>query len=163
MPRYVIADDLCLDETLEHSIQNRIDQTRKLRIGNVVPNIILPDTSGKIIDLSKLNSEKTLIVFYWSQCPHCREIVPKIFRLYNNQKEKKVEVLAVALDEKIKDWIKFVKNNHLSWLNASDLKGWNGKTSSDYFIYATPTMFLVDKDKRIIAKPFGITDLKKWF
>ena len=160
---YVITDDLCLDETLEHSIQNRIDQARKLRIGSVVPNIVLPDTSGKIIDLSKLNSDKTLIIFYASWCPHCKEIVPQIANLYKSQKKKNIEVLAVALDKKRQDWIKFIKDNNLNWLNVSDLQGWNGKVAKDYLIYATPTMFLIDKNKKIIAKPFGIPDLKKWF
>ncbi len=160
---YVIADDLCLDEKLEHSIQNRIEQARKLKVGSIAPNIVLPDTSGKAIDLSKLNSEKTLIIFYASWCPHCKKIVPQIANLYKAQKKKNIEALAVALDKNRQDWIKFIKDNNLNWLNVSDLSGWKGKAAKDYLIYATPTMFIVDKNRKIIAKPFGITDLKKWF
>jgi peroxiredoxin len=160
---YVIKDDLCLDEKLGTSLQNRIDQAQKLKIGNVVPNIILPDTSGNEIDLSKLKSEKILILFYASWCPHCQEIVPEIFKLYDKQKEKKIDVLAVSLDEKRVEWIKFIKDNNLNWLNVSDLKGWSGKAASDYYIYATPTMFLVDKARKIIAKPLTIIEMKELF
>lgn len=160
---YVIKDDLCLDEKLETSLQNRIDQAQKLKVENIAPNIILPDTSGKEIDLSKIESEKILIVFYASWCPHCQEIVPEIAKLYDKQMEKKIEVLAVSLDEKRGEWIKFIKDNNLNWLNVSDLKGWNGKAAKNYYIYATPTMFLIDKNRKIIAKPLIVKDIEKLF
>ena len=42
----------------------------------------------------------------------------------------------------------------------SDLKGWEGKAATDYFIYATPTMFLIDNEKKIIGKPITIEEVK---
>ena len=69
---YVIEDDLCLDEETENSIQRRIDQSKLLAVGIIAPNIIMPDKDGKVIDLSKIKSDKTLLVFYASWCPHCQ-------------------------------------------------------------------------------------------
>lgn len=46
-----------------------------------------------------------------------------------------------------------MKTNKLNWLNVSDLKGWEGQTALDYYIYATPTMFLVDKNNKLIGMP----------
>jgi hypothetical protein len=51
----------------------------------------------------------------------------------------------------------------MNWINVSDLKGWNGNAVKDYFIYATPTMFLVDKYKKIISKPMNIEQVKNLF
>jgi len=160
---FVIKDDLCLDEKLESSVQKRINQAQKLRIGNSVPNIVLFDAGGEQIDLSKIETEKALILFYASWCPHCKEIIPKINELYQAQKEKQIEVLAVSLDEKREDWTKFISENNLTWLNVSDLKGWHGKAAEDYFIYATPTMFLIDKDGTILSKPVTLDEVKKFF
>ena len=160
---YVIKDDLCLDAKLESSIDRRINQARNFKIGNTVPNIVLSDSSGNQIELNKINADKTLIIYYASWCAHCQTIVPQVFDLYKNQQEKKFEVLAVSIDTSRIDWLSFVRINKLDWINVSDLEGWNGHASMDYYIYATPTMFLVDKQLKLIAKPSSIEELYNWF
>lgn len=157
---YVIKDDLCLDEKTENSIQRRLDQNRKLPVGETAPNIQLPDATGKEINLAKIKSDKILLMFYASWCPHCKDLTPKIAELYKKQKTKKFEVLAISLDNKKDDWTQFVKENNADWLNVADLKGWDGKAAADYFIYATPTLFLIDKKMKILGKPTTIEELK---
>ncbi len=157
---YVIKDDLCLDVKTEGLIKRRMDQAKFLKIGNIVPNIIISDLSGRQIELKNITTEKTLIVFYASWCPHCKELLPKLNELYKNQKVKKFEVLAISLDSKKDDWQNFTNANCQSLINVSDLKGWEGKAATDYFIYATPTMFLIDNEKKIIGKPIIIEEVK---
>lgn len=156
---YVIRDDLCLDDKTEKSIQLMIDQTKYLPIGGTVPDILLSDTTGSKIELNKINSDTTLIIFYASWCPHCQATIPKLVEYFNNKKERHIKVFAISIDTVRIDWINFIKNNNMHWINVSDLKGWEGKAAKDYFIYATPTMFLVDKDNKIIAKPLTIENL----
>jgi peroxiredoxin len=160
---YVIKDDLCLDSKIESTIQKRIDQSKNLKIGTVVPNIILPDEDGKSIDLSRIETEKILILFYSSKCPHCITSISELIKLYDNQKQKTVEVLAISLDENRNEWTKFIEDNKLNWLNVSDLKGWTGKSVEEYYIYATPTMFLLNKERKIESKPLGIDEIKTIF
>ena len=157
---YVIKDDLCLDEKLETALERRIQQSKNFQIGTTVPNIIDPDSTGSLIELNEINSEKTLIIFYASWCPHCQTLLPQVYELYKNQKEKKFEVLAVSIDSSRTDWLKFVKTNKLNWFNVSDLKGWQGQAVLDYYIYATPTMFLVNKEMKLIAVPKTLDELK---
>lgn len=45
-------------------------------------------------------------------------------------------------------------------MNVCDLKGWDGKAAIDYFIYATPTMFLVDKQLKLIQLPKTFDEIK---
>jgi thiol-disulfide isomerase/thioredoxin len=159
---YVIKDEICLDEKLETALERRIQQSKNFKIGNTVPNIIIPDSTGSLIDLDKINSEKnTLIIFYASWCPHCQTLLPQVYELYKNQKEKKFEVVAVSIDTSKTDWLSFVKNNNLNWLNVSDLKGWEGQAVQDYSIYATPTMFLIDKNRKMIEMPKNIAEIYK--
>lgn len=159
---YVLKDDLCLNTEIESSIQKRIDQTKFLILGNTVPNIILPDTSGNEIDLSNIESEKVLILFYASWCTHCQTIIPKISDIYNEQSKNEFEVLAISLDTNREEWLNFIRENSLDWINVSDLRGWNSEVAESYYIYATPTIFLVDKEERIEEKPLTIEEIRKY-
>jgi thiol-disulfide isomerase/thioredoxin len=160
---YIIKDELCLDEKLQTALERRIQQSKNFKDGYTVPNIIIQDPSDSLIDLNKIKSEKTLIIFYASWCPHCQTLLPRIHELYKIQNENTIEVLAVSIDTSKTDWLNFVRTYNLNWLNVSDLKGWAGQTVLDYFIYATPTMFLIDKRLKLIAKPSSIEELNKWF
>jgi len=160
---YVIKDDICIDEKLETALQRRMDQAKHFKIGATAPNIVSMDSSEKQVDLNSIKSDKILILFYASWCPHCQTLLPKINELYKNQKVKHTEVLAVSIDTNKTDWQKYVSSNGMNWINVSDLKGWNGPDVQDYFIYATPTMFLVDRDRKIIGRPNNIGDLKGVF
>jgi len=153
---YVIKDDLCLDTKTEGLIKRRIDQAKILKIGALAPNITIPDSLGNAIELYKINTPKILIVFYASWCPHCKELLPRLKTLND------IEIVAVSLDSSRVNWLNFVKDNALNFLNVSDLKGWNGKEAGDYFIYATPTMFILDSNKKIIGKPLTFEELQKY-
>ena len=161
--KYVIKDELCLDQKLTTTLDRRIQQSRNFKIGNAVPNIILPDTSDFEIDLSKINAKYILILFYASWCSHCQSFLPEIYALYNNQKEKKTEVLAISIDTSRTDWLNFIRDENLNWLNASDIKGWNGQVASDYYLYATPTILLLNKEKKILLFSPTLNELKDWF
>ena len=154
---YVIKDDLCLDEKLGNTIQRRIDQNKKLPVGAIAPNFMMTDISGKPIELYKITKEKVLLVFYASWCPHCKTILPQLNELKKAKGD--FEVVAVSLDTDKGEWKNFVDKNRLDFINVSDLKSWDGAAANEYFIYATPTMFLLDKQKRIIAKPLTIGEL----
>jgi peroxiredoxin len=157
---YAIKDNVCLDEKLETSIKTRLDQTKTFSKGTVVPDILLPDSSGIMQELYKINSENILIVFYASWCPHCKKLLPELNKLYKNQTDKKIEVFAVSMDTSKTDWLNFVKKYNFTWINVSDLKGGYGKASKDYKVYATPTMFLIDDKKEIISRPTEIEEIK---
>ncbi len=157
---YVIRDDLCLDNTLGDALDRRIKQVKNFKPGTSVPDIILPDSSGAMIQLKKIEAEHILILFYASWCPHCRTIIPELYNRYKSQKEKKFEVLAVSIDSSRTDWLQFIKANNLNWINVSDLKGWEEQAALDYYIYATPTMFLIDKEKNLVSMPETLDAVK---
>jgi peroxiredoxin len=160
---YVIKDDLCLDDDLPSSIQQRIDQSKSFSVGVKVPNIILPDSMGKEIELNNINSDNILILFYASWCPHCQKLLPRINELYLNQKKLTLKILAVSLDTNKSDWLKYIQTNNYDWINVSDLRGGHGKAVKEFKIYATPSMFLLNSKKELIALPADAEDLKKYF
>lgn len=163
LDNYVIKDDLCLGDKLGNTVQRMIDQKKKLAVGLVVPNFTLADTSGRMNSLQSVKAEKTLIVFYSTACPHCQEMMPKLAELYKTKNRGELAVVAVSLDSSRGEWVNFIRKNNLAWLNLNDPKGWDGSAASDYFIYATPTMVLVDKEKRVVGRPLTAEELMKQF
>ncbi len=160
LDNYVINDDLCLDQASGSSIQRMIDQKKHLAIGALAPNIILPDASGKPVSLMAMTAEKILVVFYSTSCPHCQSMIPRLSELAKGRKSSELKVLAISLDSSRADWLSFIKMNVLTWTNVNDPVGWGGRAASDYFIYATPTMVLVNKERMVIGKPLTIEELQ---
>ncbi|MEK6616891.1 MAG: thioredoxin family protein, partial [Bacteroidota bacterium] len=117
--------------------------------------------NGKL-NLYQLPTDYTLLLFWATWCPHCVQVVPEIKKAveqYLNPKSqipnlKSLMVVAVSLDTDKEQWQKFVtEKNLLSFINFSEYKGWQSEAVKKFNVYATPTMFLLDKDKKIIAKP----------
>ncbi|MCX6284271.1 MAG: thioredoxin-like domain-containing protein [Bacteroidetes bacterium] len=151
----------CEDAARKSTLQKKLDNFKKLSIGKTAPAIEVPDLKGNTISLLALKNEFTLLVFWSSQCPHCTEMMPNLKAWYDKQKTKRLEVVAVSLDTSRTAWASFIKKEKLNWINVSELKGYSGKAEDEYNIYATPTMYLLDRDKKIIAKPITWRELEQ--
>jgi peroxiredoxin len=151
----------CEDPAKKSSLQKKLENFKKLAIGKTAPDLEVPDAKGKKIKLSEVPGDYVLVVFWSSECPHCAEMMPKLKKLYESQKPRKYEVFAVSLDTSRTEWTSFLKTEKLSWLNGCDLKGFDGPAANDYNIYATPTMFLLDRSKKILAKPISYRELEQ--
>ncbi len=152
----------CENEDKKNDLQTRLQKYAELAVGKKAPDISIPDTSGNVINLDKIKSKYTLVLFWASWCSHCTETLPEIFNLYESSINRKtLEVLSVSLDSKKDEWLAALHQGGYTWLNGSDLKGWDSQAAVDYNVYATPTMFLLDKNQKIIAKPITFQELKK--
>lgn len=130
---------------------------------NIIPGALAPyfemDIAGINTKLSlyDIQADYTLLVFWASWCPHCRQEIPRIRDLISEwQKQyspqKSVQVVAISLDTNPVEWQKFIQEHQLSsWLHYSGLKGWKGSIHKLYNIYATPTIYLLDREKKIIG------------
>jgi len=143
----------CEDQQRKSSLQKKLETFKKISIGKVAPEVEVPDQKNKTIQLSKIQTEYTLLVFWSSDCPNCTDLLPRLKELYDKQKSKRFEIFAVSVDTSRNSWIDFIRKERLNWLNGSDLKGFASKSADDYNIYATPTLFLLDQKKTIISKP----------
>lgn len=158
---YVIKDGLCLDEKVGSSTQRMINQNKFLAVGTIAPNISLPGLTGEITDLSKIDG-RVLLIFYSSKCPHCKTLLPEINSISDELKKKRITALAVSLDTDKEEWTKFAEIYSPDLINLSDLNGWESKVALDYFIYATPSMFFIGDDGKIIAKPTTLASFRKF-
>lgn len=129
---------------------------RNIKIGNIAPDFEIHEN----LRMQQLTASYTLLIFWASWCPHCIKSLPEIQKVCNDSKAKGLDVIAISLDSDNKEWQKIIQQDNLSsWFNTSELKGWNGEVPRKYNVYATPTMFLLDKDKKIIARPETVEQL----
>jgi peroxiredoxin len=151
----------CEDAARKSALQKKLDNFKKLSVGKIAPGIEVPNLKGVPVNLLSIKNDYTLLVFWSSQCPHCTDMMPKLKAWYDKQKTKKMEVMAVSLDTSKNDWTSFIKKEKLNWINVSELKGYLGKAEDEYNVYATPTIYLLDGDKKIIAKPIIWQELEQ--
>ncbi len=133
-------------------------------MGNPAADIELPDTSGKIISLYELKADYTIVAFWDPTCGHCKEVLPKLDSFYLAKWKAaglKIFTIAKETDGSKKDWLDFINEQHLQeWTNVYYSKT-DDKARIDagipgysqlYDVLTFPTLYLLDKEKRIVAK-----------
>jgi peroxiredoxin len=140
--------------------QNRLASLKQLAIGAVAPEISLPDANGKTINLSSLKGKYVLLDFWAAWCSPCRQENPNVVATYNKFKNKGFEIYGVSLDENKEKWLGAIEKDNLTWINVSDLGGWQSSAAKLYNVKAIPKNFLLDKQGKIIAKNLRGKDLE---
>lgn len=133
---------------------------QKMKVGMVVPDFTLNDINGDPVRLQEVLKDKTLLMFWASWCPHCNEMTPSILNWYYSLKTTDIEIIAISLDDDKKEWEdKVFELGIEGWYNLSSLKKWECDVVTDYNVYATPTMFVINRDRKITGKPLTLIDL----
>lgn len=129
-----------------------VEKNRAVAIGQVAPEIALPNPEGQIVKLSSLRGKYVLIDFWAKWCGPCRKENPNVVRAYQAYKDKGFEVFGVSLDRSKDDWVKAIKEDNLTWTHVSDLKYFQSEAALRYNINAIPFSVLVDPNGVIVAK-----------
>ena len=160
-----------LTEAGKKTITNRAYSLMANILGTEASDVELPDTAGKITKLYSIQSPYTLVVIWDPMCSHCKEIVPRLDSAYNARWKSmglKFFGLARETDGKKSDWLNFIHSHHLNeWTHvyyskeADDARTSAGVPgySQLYDVQSFPTLYLLDKDKRIIAKKLTLEQI----
>ena len=144
------------DEALIDEMRSKI----KLAIGNKAPEIVWEENENQK-KLSELNVADNYILVFWSTtCSHCLQEIPKLYEFSIDNDS--FHVVAVALEDYKKDYEQFTAKLPL-FTNILGLKKWENEMAKAYKINATPTYFILNKDKIIVAKPEHFVDVKAYF
>jgi thiol-disulfide isomerase/thioredoxin len=129
-----------------------VDKMKVTAIGQISPEIEMPDPNGQIIKLSSLRGKYVLVDFWAKWCGPCRRENPNVVKAYQKYKDKGFEVFGVSLDRTKEDWVQAIKEDELTWTHVSDLKYFDSQAANDYNITAIPFSILLDPEGKIIAK-----------
>jgi peroxiredoxin/uncharacterized protein YxeA len=155
---YVLGQS-CVSDQQEEKLRIRIEGFEKLAVGKVAPDFISVDSRGNPVKLSDNAGMKTLLFFWAGNCPHCEALIPDLKKIYG-QFGGKVRFIGISVDNDESVWRNALEKNDLPWTNIAELQGWDGKIVKDYYIYATPTFYIIDAGMKIIGKPISLAELK---
>ncbi len=165
-----------------------VDSTELVKIADraqkIAPNLIgrkaaefhdfygrpfMKDTLGIVHTLNEINANYTVLVFFGPTCGHCKKEIPKIKHTVDSliSTGYDIKTFAVATEFDKKEWKKFINDQKTGdWINVADInhdKDGNPVASSDwrdkYDIYSTPVIYLLDREKKIIAKRISHTQI----
>lgn len=127
-------------------------------IGNKAQDFNIPNPkTGKTTTLYTLNDAYQYLIIFWSStCSHCLEELPKIKTII----PENTKVIAIGIEDEAENWQNEIKN-YPNFIHVLGLEKWNNNIVKAYGIKATPSYILLDKDKKIIAKPFDFEALKE--
>lgn len=134
-------------------LQETLETTRKLAVGQPAPDFTLNTPEGEPLSLSDLRGKYVLIDFWAAWCRPCRVENPNVVRMYNQYGGgTNFEILGVSLDRTREAWLKAIEDDNLLWVHVSDLQYFNSKAAQMYNIQAIPATYLIDDQGRIVAK-----------
>lgn len=155
-----------LNEKQMETISRRAYMLMSNLVGEKGANLEFADTAGKIKPLYEVNADYTLLVFWDPNCGHCKLELPRLDSFYRAVwKDQKLKVYAVMTEHDEEGWKKFIIDHDLKdWYHVHQtLKMLKEETEAQrpsfkqlYDITQTPTLYLLDKEKRIIAKKLSL-------
>jgi peroxiredoxin len=156
--RYFLNGNLnWLDSASRVKIVEKVYVTKPNLIGNLAPELKLPDAEGNYYSLRQMNGDYTILYFWEPNCSHCQKSTPLLNKiLYEPLKNKSVSIFAVCTQTKKEDWLKAINEYNLhEWTNI-----WDPALASNfrvlYDVYSTPVIYILDKSKHIIAKRIDV-------
>ena len=140
-------------KTIEEEVYKRMYNL----IGHEAVELKLPNLDGNWVSLHETKAPFTFLLFWEPNCGHCKKQVPLVkAEILNRFKPYGLKVFAVQTHTNKEEWEKFVADHDLfDFINC-----WDPNRQSNYWTYynvfSTPVMYLLDKNKKIIAKQLDI-------
>ena len=136
------------------SLQDRADKIRPILLGEMAPNLILIDTASVFISFSAIQSNYTVLFFWDLDCGVCTKEIVELRKLYEHH-DYNIEVYAINVNSDLDKWKKALLEKGVPGINVNGTRSVTKDFHDLYDIYGTPVIYLLDGDKKIIAKRIG--------
>ncbi|TDT46646.1 uncharacterized protein DUF4369 [Maribacter spongiicola] len=129
---------------------DEIELASRLRIGAISPDITWVAKGKKHSLLTMEKAENYLLVFWSSTCSHCLKELPALHKELKDFDNLKI--IAIGLEDDDVNW-KEVSSTLPNFNHAIALGRWESDYANTFGIQSTPTYFILDSEKRFLAKP----------
>ncbi|HNP06361.1 MAG TPA: thioredoxin family protein [Cyclobacteriaceae bacterium] len=160
----VLTQNSC---TVNDDLAKQLELYRAMKIGNMASDIVFSGDAfknGSVVKmpsrLSEIQSTYKVVIFGASWCSKCTEELSQLLPLYKKWKSKGVEVVFISLDTDetlFKDF-----SSVFPFVSVCDYKKWDTQAVKDYYVFASPTLFLLDKNQKIVLRPNSVMQMDAW-
>lgn len=150
------------DSTNTYALQMRAEEMATSLIGQAGPNVKAPDENGNIQAIYDLKAPYIVVYMYNPDCEHCQEQTPVLVNLYRQWQQEKpalVDVYAIALDTEPDIWKDYMRKTGMQWTNVFDPS--NRSIYKTYYVNVTPEIYVLDPDRKIIAKNLNVDQIEE--
>lgn len=162
--KYVLGPEKTwLDTGVVRKVRERVEAIKPNLIGNLAPELKLQDDEGNYYSLRQVNAKYTLLYFWEPDCSHCQKTTPILNKdLYQLFKNKGVSIYAVLTQNNKEKWMKAIQEYKIQeWIHV-----WDPMYTSNfrklYDVTSTPIIYILDKNKKIIAKRLDVESSVKF-
>lgn len=129
-----------------------LEKFKQSKVGSVAPLFSVKDMDGKIVNLAQFKNQNFVLIDFWaSWCKPCREENPHLISIYNEFKDKGLEIISISRDENLQSWQKVISQDEMNWLNISIVEN-ESNIEKEYFVQGIPHKVLIGKNGKIIGK-----------
>lgn len=158
---YLSGKAFWVDSAQTVKIKDRVEDLEPCLCGKTANNMTgLLKSDFHPVSLKDIKTTYTLVYFWDPSCGHCQKVTPKLSEFYDkHHAELDLEVLGIYIEADTTEWFKYIKEKDLKWINAADLTG-KARFRDYYDIYSTPVIYILDKNKKIIAKKIDVENIE---
>ena len=160
-----LADDIYLSgkadwvsADFKDDLRKQVERIRPNLIGKKAQDLVMNSYKGVFVSLYDIEKEFTILYFWEPDCGHCAEATPKLKTYYDKARNQGVEVFTVCTTGEREKWEKYIEEHKLDWIN-----GWDPERRTNFGYYynveTTPMIYILDRDKTIIAKKLSVDDI----
>lgn len=152
LQKYYLNDPLLWDSTTVRLVKERVRYLKPLLIGSKIPNLKATDINNKEQALYEVKSAYTVLYIYAADCGHCKNFTPQLVKFIQENKQKNITVFAPIFGNNVETWKEFIKEySSETFINVMDKMG-KINLYQEFDAQFTPTIYILDKDKKIIGK-----------
>ncbi|MEM9894725.1 MAG: DUF5106 domain-containing protein [Bacteroidota bacterium] len=153
--------DFWANEKLKENLLEKADQYRNSLVGMIAPNLILQGPEGQPKALHDLPNKYTVVYFYDPDCGHCKKETPVLKSFYDATRYD-VGIYTVSADTSTSKMKKYIDKMELGkWVNTNGTRTYSISYQKVYDAFTTPTIYLLNGRKEIIAKKIAASQLEE--
>ncbi|WP_229214343.1 TlpA family protein disulfide reductase [Dyadobacter flavalbus] len=158
--KYYLSGEMGVSEEVRKRIAEKVNTLKDVLVNKPFPALSLVDPSGKKVSVQAVQANYTVLFFYSPTCGHCKEASPLLKAFYDKNKANGVKVMAISTEHNMEEWKSFVTTYHLEEL----INGFDALNQIDFYrkfdVVTTPTIYILDKSKKIIARKMPVEQLE---